>query len=515
MRRLTLRNAALIRHNDGTTVYPCTIRITDGMIASISYGSEGTTPLSDDDIDCAGRVVLPGFIDPHCHLLPAAKRLSSHNIGPESGVTSITDIQERLSTLAHEKPLGEWIICAGYDEFHLQEKRHPRREDLDPITPYHPVKLTHRSGHAVVLNSAALKRVRIGKSIPDALSGCVEHDNEHPTGLLFEASDALKKYIPSLDFVDIEKGLSTLNERLLSKGVTTVQDASPGNGVDDLRALASLKKRVRFHPKTTMMFGSHVLTDGKSSSFKDFSENGDTVSCIKVILSEASGILSPTQEELDNLVLHAQHRGLQVAIHAFEEAAIISAAASIEKALDTTGRNTLRHRIEHCAVCPPEIASHLAALNIVVVTQPAFIYYYGERYRHTVDKHQLPHLYPLRTLIDAGVCVAGSSDFPLIPADPLLGIATASTRETQDGHPLLAGQSITILRALDLFTVNAAYAIFAEKRRGIISPGKEADLIILNGNPLMAHPDEISDIHVDMTIIDGNIVWRHRNDSTI
>ncbi|MFH1490108.1 MAG: amidohydrolase family protein, partial [Pseudomonadota bacterium] len=127
-------------------------------------------------IHCRGMTVLPGFIDPHIHLISYAESFSTVDLRPKRLVRSIADIQSQLRAYARHLPPGAWIRGKGYDEFYLAEKRHPNRRDLDRAVESYPVKLTHRSGHAHVLNSLGLKRAGISVTTPDPPGGLIDRD---------------------------------------------------------------------------------------------------------------------------------------------------------------------------------------------------------------------------------------------------------------------------------------------------------------------------------------------------
>jgi predicted amidohydrolase YtcJ len=145
----------------------------------------------------------------------------------------------------------------------------------------------------------------------------------------------------------------------------------------------------------------------------------------------------------------------------------------------------------------------------MVVTQPSFIYYGGDRYLRTVPAEELKHLYPIRTLLRSGAKVAASSDCPIAPANPLMGIYAAASRITETGETVPAEEKITVEEALKMYGENAARATFEEGVKGSISPGKLADLVVLNGDPTKLPIDEIKDINVEMTILNGEVVWEN------
>jgi predicted amidohydrolase YtcJ len=143
----------------------------------------------------------------------------------------------------------------------------------------------------------------------------------------------------------------------------------------------------------------------------------------------------------------------------------------------------------------------------MVVTQPSFIYYSGDRYLRTVPAEELKHLYPIRTLLKSGVKVAASSDCPIAPANPLIGIYAACSRTTETNEMVLPEEKITPEEALRMYGETAARATFDEGMKGSISPGKLADLAVLSNDPTKAPINEIRDIKVEMTILNGEVVW--------
>jgi hypothetical protein len=143
----------------------------------------------------------------------------------------------------------------------------------------------------------------------------------------------------------------------------------------------------------------------------------------------------------------------------------------------------------------------------MVVTQPPFLYYSGERYLATIPPTQLRWLYRIKSFLDRGLIVAGGSDSPVVPDNPLVGIYAAVTRRAESGQYLSPEERISAKQALAMYTINAAYASFEENIKGSITPGKLADMVVLSDDPLKSPPERIKDIRVEMTIIDGKVVW--------
>ncbi len=461
-------------------------------------------------IDCKGNTLLPGFFDAHCHIHAFAESLVTLNLSPRNNVSSILDIISEVRLLSRCLPSGTWIRGKGYNEFYLAEKRHPLRRDLDKAAPALPIKLTHRSGHAHVLNSTALDLVGISRNTPDPPGGLIDRDIKtgEPTGLLFEMGHFLSKRIPPLDSKELEHGIKMANRELLSLGITSIQDASIHNDIDKWDQFRFWKEQGFLNPRVNMMIGIQELNEHKGQDFSSLvGEKQLRLSGVKIILDETTGQMYPPQSELNEMVLRIHRLGLQAAIHAIEEAAIESACSAIEYSLNKIPKPDHRHHIVHCSVCPPSLSERIASLAIMVVTQPSFIYYNGDRYLKTVPDEQLRHLYPVGMLMNSGVNVAGSSDCPIVPADPLIGVYAAISRETEAGEVLMPEKGVPPLDALRMYTCNASKITFEDKIKGTIAPGKLADMVVLNGDPTRLPADEIKDIKVEKTILNGEVVW--------
>ena len=150
----------------------------------------------------------------------------------------------------------------------------------------------------------------------------------------------------------------------------------------------------------------------------------------------------------------------------------------------------------------------LKNIQMVVVTQPSFIYYSGERYVATVPSPEYNWLYPIGSLLGSGLKVAASSDSPVVPLNPFIGLYAAVTRTAETGQTLLPHESIPALKALEMYTLNSAYASFEEMVKGCLSPGYLADLAVVSADPTQVPPEELKDIEVLMTMVDGQIVWQ-------
>ena len=461
-------------------------------------------------IDCQGKTVVPGFNDAHCHIFSFIRKLRSLNLSPSS-VGSIADIKAAIRRRAQSIPPGNWLTGTDYNEFYLAEKRHPNRWDIDEAAPQHPVVLAHRSLHACVLNSLALSLAGITRETPEPPGGLIarELDTGEPSGLLFEMLGYIReKVLPPLSEEELTNGIALANRHYLSMGITSLQEATATNDFARWQTLQRFKDSGKLESRVSMLFGIEALSQFQEAGLALGSGDSQLrLGGVKLILGETTGQLQPSQPELNQQALTAHQAGFQLAIHCIEQSTVEAAIAALEYISGQPPLAERRHRLEHCSECPSELLKRLIELKAVVVTQPPFIYYSGERYLATLPASQLGWLYRIKSFLDGGLIVAGSSDSPVVSDNPLVGIYAAVTRRAESGQELLPQERISAEEALAMYTVNAAYASFEESIKGSIAQGKLADMVVLSADPIESPPEQIKDIQVEMTIIDGKVAW--------
>jgi len=306
----------------------------------------------------------------------------------------------------------------------------------------------------------------------------------------------------------MEQAVKMANEQLCSLGITSVYDASPRNNLDRWNLVQKWKEDGLLKIRVKLILGKAGFEE--YMKFFPVAPRGaicPPIGGVKIIVDETTGQLAPSRSELKEMVLSIHRLGFQTVLHAIEGNAIMAACDAVEYAIKTFPRSDHRHRIEHCSVCSFDLAKRIASLGITVVTQPSFIYYGGDRYLKTVPDQDLRHLYPIATLIKNGIKVGGSSDCPVVPPNPLIGIYASTTRKTETGNLILAEEGISPKDAVRMYTDWAAYAGFEERVKGSITPGKWADLVILKGDPTRMSSVQRNDIEVQMTILGGEVVW--------
>jgi len=485
------------------------VAIADGKILAV--GSEkDLQPFCSSQTQtlcCKGQTVLPGFIDPHLHLFAWASRFSGVD---ESGAHSIPEIQKSLNDRLPSIPDNAWIRGYGYEEFFLAEKRHPTRYDLDLVSQDRPIILRHRTGHAAVLNSVALRQAGIHRDFVPPGGGSIERDSltGEPTGIVYELEAFLRTVIPQLTPRALETSVKAVSNELLRHGVTSFHDASAGNTLEDFALFRRFRTDGMLDSRATVMVGIDALPPIVEAGFAPFT--GDDrlrLGSVKIMVHESRGELHPTPDNLRAMVWRVHKQGFQAALHVVEEGAICAALDAIESAQRRCERSDHRHRLEHCALCPPPFIDKMAEIGVTVVTQPGFLHFYGDKYAAQVAPELHDWLYRTKSLLQRGVAVAGSSDCPVAPLAPLLGVQTAITRQLRSGVLLNPQDRLTLFEALSLFTSAGAWIGFEETQKGKILPGMLADLVVLNGDLPTVPVEEIGNLKVVMTIIGGEVVW--------
>jgi predicted amidohydrolase YtcJ len=462
-------------------------------------------------IDCEGGTVIPGFNDAHCHPLSFSISLLSVDCSPKA-VKNIAEIQTCIRRRAEQTKEGQWIRAAHYDESNLQEGRPPNRWELDEASPRHPVVLFHKTAGNCVLNSLALRLAGITKDAPESSGGQIHRDPEsgEPSGLISGRNERVMRAIPPVNGAELEKGMKLASREYLSQGITSLQDTSWNNRHRHWLMWQRLMDRGVVSTRVSMMIGTESLEEFQNAGLSMGAGNHRLrLGGIKLALDESTGQPHPPQESINHFALRAQEAGFQVAFHVSDVHTLEASLAAIKFVCQQAPKVDPRFRLEHCAVCPPGLLPKLKASQALVITQPSFVYYMGQKYHELLLPHQTEWLWPIGSFRRWGVKVAFSSDSPLVTSNPLTGIYASITRKTELGHQLAPQESVSTLEALKMYTLWGAYASFEEGEKGSISRGKLADLVVLSGAPTQLAPEQLFRLRVLRTIVDGELVWEN------
>jgi hypothetical protein len=480
--------------------------------------------------DLRGGFVSPGFIDSHVHFINGGFALL--NIQLRQAKTR-EDFTARIAAKAREIPKGEWILNGDWDHQQFNPVELPRRDWIDAVTPDTPVCVNRLDGHMILCNTPALRAAGITRTTPVPPGGEIVKDpaTGDPTGILKDAAmDLVYRVIPAPSAAQTRRAAEAALRYAAEKGVTSVHDVSGEAGFDlyqEMLASGRLTVRIYFYvPVSTVDavrgmklrggFGNDVLRFAGMKGFADGSLGSATAAFFEPYTDEPGktgllhGDMFPPQI-MDKRILEADAAGLQTAVHAIGDRAIAIILDIYEKTSARNPARDRRFRIEHAQHVRPADFSRFARLGIVASAQPYHAIDDGRWAETKIGSERARTTYPFRTFLDQGIRLAFGSDWPVAPMDPIMGIYAAVTRATLDGrHPegWVPEQKITVEEALRAFTLGGAYAEFAEDRKGSLVPGRLADLVVLDRDPLAIPAAEISGLNVVMTVCGGRIVFR-------
>ena len=507
------------------------VAVAGGRILAVGSNAEieGHAGPATSRVELRGRSLLPGMIDAHQHFVGVgAAQFSIDCKAP--GMDSIAAIVEAVRERAEALPAGTWIRGRGYDHTRLAEQRHPNRHDFDAVAPDHPVMFTRTCGHINAWNSAALRLSGLPEDAPDPDGGRYDRDADGTLlGVSYERANGPLQAAAQPTAEQLRSSLVAANATNLAAGCTSVHDAggmagAPMNHATDLVQRDELQVRIYSfvtvnaldHPHVAMLntgfrsgFGDERLRIGAFKVITDGSSSGPTAATRDPYTSNSddSGIAYWQQDDLDDLIGRAHRAGWQCTVHAVGDRAIEQTLDAMARAQAEFPREGLRHRIDHCGITPPDLQARVIAQGIVPAMQPAFFWEFGDGYIRNYGRHRADVMFPARSLLDAGVVVAGSSDSPVTDHRPLFGIEQAMTRATMDGDVCGPDERVDLQTAIRMHTINGAYASFEEGVKGSIEPGKLADLALLDVDLRELPANELRDVPVAMTFVEGRAVY--------
>jgi predicted amidohydrolase YtcJ len=520
------------------------IAVRTGRIMAVG-GNEEISDLADPStqkIDLKGRLVLPGMMDSHFHFYDWAMGRKQLEL---AGEASLDHLLEKVAGATREKPAGSWILGQGWNESDWPEHIMPDRARLDRVAPNHPVALWRCDLHLVAVNSMALNLAGIDKNTQNPQDGIIEKDaSGEPTGILRElAPNLIKAVIPDPGNQEIVSAMQDGISHLHSLGLTGIHDVRLMGGLEGASALKSwqllnesggltlrcwvslpgerLEEIVAIGLRTGM--GDDRLRIGHLKYFADGGMGARTAWMIDPYLDAEYGMPLSSVGEIKRAVQKAEKAGLSVIIHAIGDRTnreIISLFEELAEKRKNSDPESyapplLPHRIEHTQMIRSEDIGRLASLGVAACVQP---------HNMILDINMIQaavgplgrHTYVYREMIDAGVPIMFSSDAPVCDPNPLVGIHAAVTRQRRDGTPeggWYPDQRISVEQAVHAYTTVPAEFYGRSEELGSLSPGKRADMIVLDQNIFDVDPMQIHDTRVDMTIFDGKVVY-HRNNSS-
>ncbi|MCS7133916.1 MAG: amidohydrolase [Candidatus Caldarchaeum sp.] len=495
----------------------------DGRIIFVGDGEKAkrlTTSLNGSLLELDGLTVLPGFVDCHMHIDLLAVSLHSIDL---RGVRSIAELKQRLKTHYELNREASWILGRGWDQELFEEKRWPSSRDLDEIVSDKPVILERICGHSAVVNTKAIQSI-VGVE-PAANPYFLKDSQGNLTGVVVE--DAVKAFREAVKFSEKEL-LEMFHKALLysaSLGVTTLGFVSCG--AQSFKILQALRKQnklpVRVRAYLNMEHYRSLVDTGLSKSFGDeflklmgvkvFADGslGARTAWLSQPYAdhpETAGIPTIEKEKLKEIVRECHKAGLQMAIHAIGDKALDMVLDAYD-ALGDLSSTDHRHRIEHASVMRPEQLERMVKLGVTVTVQPHFVvtdWWVVNR----VGERRAGWVYRFRSMDQYGVRIGFSSDTPVEPLNPWDTVYAAVSRggETNELYKHSKDEAIPINEALHHYTYGSAHVLFEESNIGTLEPGKYADFVIVDKDPLETSTGQLKNIKNLMTVVSGNIVYR-------
>jgi predicted amidohydrolase YtcJ len=487
-------------------------------------------------IDLKGRTVIPGLIDSHCHMITCGAIMNMKGIldlSEEAGVRSIEDIKTKINKKAEVTPKDEWIIGLHEDDSKLKEKRHPNKWDLDEADLTHPVVISTVGGHFYMANSMAFKVSGVTKATPDPIGGKFERDPKtgELTGWLHEKALDIILPIKFYDFIyskvtpeEAAEGVKRLLMENVAAGLTCIYDNTGGakiRAVLDLKNRGELPIRVRVDLNSSLFqtldklgiyrgIGDEWLKICGLKFMFDGATSGRTAAVSEPYLHRKNfyGVMATSKEIISKSISEAYKAGYRISAHANGDRAINMYLDIMEENQKKYPRSDPRNRIIHCTVVNPVIVKRIKNLKMLPAIFGNYPYCYGDKLIPAFGEKRLEWMFAARSFIDAGVKVSANSDYHASPFPPLMGIHALVNRVSKTGKPIGKSQKISVIEALKLYTINAAYHSFDEDSLGSIEVGKYADFVVLGNDILTVPPETIIDIPIDMTIVGGKVIYK-------
>ncbi|HEU5457835.1 MAG TPA: amidohydrolase [Terracidiphilus sp.] len=468
-----------------------------------------------------GAVIFPGFNDAHVHLGSAGLTKLTVEL---HGVGSLNEMLDRVEAAAKAAPAGQWLTGGGWDHTLWADSALPTRQALDTVTGGHPALFERVDGHIAVANTAALKAAGITGKTKAPLGGAIDLDADgNPTGIVRDTAVGLvARVIPPPSEALRRKGDKLAIEDAIEHGITSVQDFSDWKDFlvyEDLEREGELPLRITEWlpfkdplPELKRMRAHHSASDpmlhtGFLKGFMDGSLGSRTAALKAPYSDDASnrGLPRYTQANLNRMTVERAKAGFQIGFHAIGDKAV-------EMALDAYSQpgvsRTARNRIEHAQVVDPKDIPRFKKLGVIASMQPSHVLTDMNWAEARLGLQRAEYSYAWKSFLDAGVPLAFGTDYPVEPITPFRGVYAAVTRTNEAGTmTYFPAEAITRGQALYAYTQGSAYAEFAEKRKGKLEPGFEADFIVVDRNLYTVPERDLLSTRVLETWVGGRQVY--------
>jgi predicted amidohydrolase YtcJ len=470
-------------------------------------------------IDLNGQTLMPAFNDAHIHVWKVGDLLTF--MLDLRGVKSLVEMQAKIADFAAKNPKNTWILARGFNEANFANGQIPSRFDLDAVVSDRPCYVIRTCAHVAVLNSRALELCGITETTVVPEGGEIrKYKDGSLLGVLSETALGLaQKYLPQYTPDALRIMVLAAQDALLKQGIAAATDPAVMPDLlavyKEMDARKELKIRINAVPivvpdgamealPLTELYESDFLKINTVKFFADGGLSGKTAALKKPYKNTTEhGVLRLNFDFFMPLAAKAHAAGFKIATHAIGDRAI-DEVLKVYKYIAKNNTKKLEHRIEHLGIPSKNNLKLMHKLGVHCVTQPIFLYELGQNFRNYLPLSYLKKIYPYKSVLDANVNLAFSSDAPVVKDfNPLMGIQNAVNRLDAQGFTIGSSQKISVEEALLAYTINAAKANGDEAITGSIEVGKRADFVILDKNPLDTEGGKISDIKVTNVFVLG------------
>lgn len=497
----------------------------DGKVAALLTAKDKRPAKLDWRADMKGRVLLPGFIDAHGHVIELGFRALELDL---SDTKSLADAQEKIRIYAVANPDRKWIVGGGWNQERWGLGRFPTAAELDAAVGDRPVWLARADGHASWGNTAALKAAGVNARSVAPAGGRIEKLNGQPAGVFVDAAqDLVRKVVPAPLPKERDAAFVQAQRILLRYGVTATADM--GSSIDDwltyrrMGDRGALRIRVMSYGlgvETALQVGGAGPTPWlyadrlRMAGVKLYADGalGSRGAWLEQPYADAPGQVGAgfmTDAQLQNRMSRAAMDGWQVAVHAIGDRANAQVLDAIDEMVQTY-KGDRRWRIEHAQIVDPADLPRFGKNGVIASMQPTHQTSDRVMAEARLGAARLTGAYAWASMLKVGGKLAFGSDFPVERPDPWAGWAAAFTRQDADGQPFggwRPEERVTREQAWWAFTGGAAYAGFAEDKFGELAVGQRADFIIVDRDPTLASPSELRQTKVEETWVGGEKMW--------
>lgn len=484
-------------------------------------------------LDLQGRFVMPGFNDAHVHMASAGRAKLTLDF---TGVRSLAEMQQRMRARLDDVQPGEWLRGHGWDQSLWDPPSIPTRQDLDAVSKDHPMLFSRVDGHSAVVNSLALELAGITKDTPEPEGGEIVRDPQgEPTGWLKEEAVGLvERLIPKPTQAQRKRALELALQDAAAHGVTSVQDDSVrGGDWENFVAYQKLQQEGKLIVRVTewLDFNAPIkalkarqaqagtadpwLKTGALKAITDGSGGSHTAAMLEPFADEPGnrGILLYEPEKLKQMVIERDAASFQIALHAIGDRANRVVLDAFTAARAANKRRDARHRIEHAQFVHPDDFKRFGELGVIASVQPCHLLSDMRWAPALLGPARAAEGYAFGTLLKSGAILAFGTDYPVELINPFRGLYAAVTREFETGGPQagwLPEEKLTLEEAIHAYTLGSAYAEFEEQRKGTLTLGKFADLIVLSQDITRVPSRALLNTEVLLTVVGGKIVYEKK-----